>query len=390
MARGRAANGSGTQPRLRPDGRWEIRYTAGIDPATGHPIRKSVYGKTAEEVAKKLREITAAIDAGTWQETKPTRMRLNEWLDIWLNEYTGHLKASTLAEYRQIVRNYIKPGIGGLMLCDIRSPHIQRFVNDLTRGKKALSAGTTKNVFNTLRGALTAACKVGYLKKNPCVGCSLPRAAKNTKTKWLEADEIIAFTEASKGSHCEDLFFVLLNTGMRISECLGLRWSRIDFKNGTITIDGQLTLQRENGQPREIVDTKNGKSRTFKPALAVMERLQVVQRRQKEWRLRAGEIWDNPNGLVFTNEAGEALPYKTVRDRFQAVMKKAGITGRTLHTLRHTCISELCRAGVDPKTVSAMMGHATVRFTLDVYGHVTEAMQDEAAQKMQAQILARG
>ena len=74
MARGRAANGSGTQPRLRADGRWECKYCAGRDPGTGKLIRKSVYGKTSAEAAKKLREVTAALDAGTY--TEPKRMML--------------------------------------------------------------------------------------------------------------------------------------------------------------------------------------------------------------------------------------------------------------------------------------------------------------------------
>ena len=84
MARGRAANGSGLQPRKRTDGRWEARYETGIDPRTGKTQYKCIYGKTAEECAKKLRAATAAVDAGTYME--PSRMTLGRWLDIWLEE----------------------------------------------------------------------------------------------------------------------------------------------------------------------------------------------------------------------------------------------------------------------------------------------------------------
>ena len=93
MARGRATNGSGMQPRKRKDGTWEARYTVGTDPATGKQIRKSVYGKTAAEVAEKLRAATASIDAGTYLE--PQRMFLRDWLDVWLSEYCGAIKAGT-------------------------------------------------------------------------------------------------------------------------------------------------------------------------------------------------------------------------------------------------------------------------------------------------------
>ena len=83
MPRGRATNGNGTI-RRRKDGRWEARYTAGYNSGTGKPIRRSIYGDTEGQVAKQLREITAAIDAGTYIE--PERMALKKWLDIWETE----------------------------------------------------------------------------------------------------------------------------------------------------------------------------------------------------------------------------------------------------------------------------------------------------------------
>lgn len=133
MPRGCAANGSGTQPHLRPDGRWEIRYTVGTDPGTGKLIRKSLYGKTSDEVAKKLREITAAVDAGTWQE--PQKMPLGEWLDICLSEYCGAIKPSTQKAYSDNVKNHIKPALGAVKLCELQPHMIQGFINSLQRGK---------------------------------------------------------------------------------------------------------------------------------------------------------------------------------------------------------------------------------------------------------------
>ena len=96
MARGRNANGSGTI-RKRADGRWEAIYSLGNDPGTGKLIRKSVYGKTAEEVALKLRAATAAIDNDTYME--PERMTLREWMQIWLSEYIGDVKGGTSTTY---------------------------------------------------------------------------------------------------------------------------------------------------------------------------------------------------------------------------------------------------------------------------------------------------
>ena len=84
----KGAKGGGTI-RQRPDGRWEARYTLGIDPGTGKQIQKSVYGKTQREVRQKLTAITAEIDSGTYQE--PCKMTVNEWLDIWLKEVISQI-----------------------------------------------------------------------------------------------------------------------------------------------------------------------------------------------------------------------------------------------------------------------------------------------------------
>ncbi len=386
MARGRAANGSGTQPRLRPDGRWEIRYTAGVDPGTGKLIRKSLYGRTSEEVARKLRGITAAVDAGTWQE--PQRMPLGEWLDTWLAEYCLGVKPSTLKTYSDVVKNHIRPALGAVKLCELQPHMVQRFLNGLQRGASPLSAKSVKNVHGVLSKALAEAVRVKYMPVNPSTGCILPKVTRE-EIHPFEAEEITRFLEAIKDSPFESLFFVAINTGMRISELLGLRWSRVDFKKGTIKVDAQLLCLRGKGTQRTLGPTKNGKARTFKAAPAVMECLRAVERQQKEWRLRAGEVWDNPLGLVFTSETGGDIPHITIEHHFARVLAAAGIVTHRFHDLRHTFTVEGIKAGVDVKTLSAMLGHSSVAFTLDVYGHVTEAMHDEAANRLQALIVSR-
>ena len=156
-----------------------------------------------------------------------------------------------------------------------------------------------------------------------------------------------------------------------------------------IKVDAQLLVKRGKGSARELGLPKNSKPRSFKPAPAVMDLLRSVERQQKEWRLKAGPAWCNDLGLVFTNEIGQEIPHATVEHRFTRVLESAGIEAHRFHDLRHTFTVESLRAGVDVKTVSEMLGHSSVSFTLDVYGHVTKAMQDEAANKLQAVILGR-
>lgn len=110
MPRGRATNGSGTI-RQRKDGRWEAIYTIGRNPGTGKLVRKSVYGSTADEVARKLRAATAAIDENTYVE--PEKMPLGKWLAIWEAEYLHSVKGSTARAYKTNNRLHIVPALGG-------------------------------------------------------------------------------------------------------------------------------------------------------------------------------------------------------------------------------------------------------------------------------------
>lgn len=388
MARGRAANGSGTQPRLRKDGRWEIKYTAGIDGATGKPIRKSIYGKTSEEVAQKLREVTAAIDAGTYME--PQRMTLRDWLDIWLAEYCMAIKPGTLRGYRDNCKNHIVPALGGIRLCELQPHDVQTFVNRLVRAKngaKPISANTIRNIHGTLSKALSEAVRIRYIQANPANGCILPKATQK-EIHPLEGEQIIQFMDAIKEDSFEPLFFVALNTGMRLSEILGLRWSRVDFKKGTIKVDSQLTVKRGKDTEREIATTKNSKARTFKVAPAVLDKLKKVKQNQLAWKLGAGKAWNNPFDLVFTNEIGDCIPHVTVEHRFTRIMQRLGMEHR-FHDLRHTFATEAIQHGIDHKTLSEALGHYSVGFTMDTYAHVTDAMQEDAAARMQQAIMER-
>ena len=128
------AKGSGTI-RKRSDGRWEARYTTGIDPKTGKQIQKSVYGKTQKEVRQKLTEVTAEIDSGTYlEQTKDT---VGEWLDTWLKTYALYsVKSYTYDAYERSCNIHIKPALGRIRLSALTAPQIQQFYNSLITEKK--------------------------------------------------------------------------------------------------------------------------------------------------------------------------------------------------------------------------------------------------------------
>lgn len=369
MAKRKAPNGSGTIIK-RKDGRYEARVIVGVNPATGKAIRKSVYAKTQAECAKLQRALVAAVDNGTYAES--STMELSKWLETWLELYTSSITPGTLRSYRNAVQKHIIPALGGTKLCDLKPHMIQKFIRDLEKADKPLSNKTIHNIHGTLHKALEEAVRVEYIPKNPADNTILPKVEK-PKVEPLAGEEIDLFMQAIQDNPSEDVFFVALWTGMRLSELLGLQWSYVDFDKGTIRVDKQLSWKRKEVDERELAKTKNGKARTVTPPNAVMERLRRVKVKQMEAKLRAKGLWNNELNLVFTDELGGSLPQTTVEHRFKRVCASIGLD-RHFHDLRHTFATEGLRLGIPVKTVSEELGHYSSAFTMDVYGHTTTQM----------------
>ena len=181
------------------------------------------------------------------------------------------------------------------------------------------------------------------------------------------------------------VFFVTLFTGMRQGEVLGLTWDCVDLGKGLITINKQIQKAPGGGSVYHLVPTKNSKGRTVTPAPFVMELLRTQRKRQIEWRLKAGPLWED-TGLVFTDELGHHLMPHTVYHNFKHIVTNMGLPDVRFHDLRHSYAVAAIRSGDDIKTVQGNLGHATASFTLDVYGHVTDQMKRESANRMQQYI----
>lgn len=382
---GRAASGDGSIRKkiVKKNGKeytyWEGRYTCGFDPKTGKQKQRSISGKTQAEVAQKLREVTAEIGQGTFKEA--CKLTVGEWSIIWDKDYLIGVKPRTQEAYRSILCTHIRPELGAIKLEALNAHTIQHFYNGLSQ--KGLSAKTVKNVHGVLHELLQQAVRIGYLRMNPSDACTLPRVVKK-EIKPLGDDAIRQFLAAIQGHRFEILLMVTLFTGLREGEVLGLSWDRVDFDKGTLLIDRQLQRAKdESGERRySLVSLKNDKWRRITPADSVMELLRRQWSSQAEWRLRAGPAWED-SGLVFTNELGEHLSPYTVYHNFKRLAASIGIPEARVHDLRHSYAVAAIKSGDDIKTVQGNLGHATASFTLDVYGHVTDQMKRDSAERMQ-------
>lgn len=366
----RRANGEGSVKK-RSNGTWEGRVT--IDNK-----RKSIYGKTREEVREKMAKIIAERDEGIYIE--PTKMTVADMVQLWQTDYLVDVAPSTKARYDIDVRLRILPTLGRVLLSDLTSPMIQRMYHQQL--EKGLSVKSLRCLHGVMHSVLALAVELGYIRKNVSESCRLPRVAVK-KINTVTDERLSIFLQAIHGHSDEDLFFITVFTGMRLGEVVGLTWDCIDFDRGRIHLYRQLIKDRGKNAQYHFGDLKNHQQRVIVPAEAVMNAFKRVKIRQAQWQLKNGLVWSNPEGFVFTNEAGEHLKHATVYKHYKALMEEAGMGHYRFHDLRHTYATLALQNGTDVKTVSSTMGHSTTAFTMDKYGHVSEAMQKDSSQRMQ-------
>lgn len=367
---------------------WEARITVGRDPGTGKQIQRSITGKTQKEVREKLQAAAVSLNEGDYFE--PSKMTLARWVEIWLEEYTGDKKYLTVKHYKAQCKAHIVPSLGAVKLSNLTAPQIQAFYNGLQRA--GLSPKSVRNVHGILTKCLSTAVQVGYLKSNPASMVTLPKVVKK-EINPLTDEQVRDFLQVSIGDEYEILLKVILFTGLRESEAIGLTWDCVDFKAGTVTVCKQL-------QKRPLVDggwvfapLKNDKTRILKPAPFVMELLARRRKEQAEQRLKAGDVWQGwkdsdgmKSALVFTTATGSHLSPQTVYLHYKRLAAQIGAPDSRVHDLRHTFAVISLQNGDDVKTVQGNLGHATAAFTLDVYGHVSEKMKEDSAARMEGYI----
>lgn len=253
---------------------WEARITTGRDPGTGKQIQRSFTGKTQKEVREKMQAVAVEVNQGTY--TTPSKLTVNQWLDIWASDYLGGVKPATVTVYTNNIRLHIKPALGAARLADLRPHMVQQFVNGLK-----LSPASVRLAYKVLHQALEKAVKLEYIPRNPSADCELPRLEQK-EIHPLDDNQVSALLEAVKGSLLEPLVTLALFTGLRQSELLGLTWDRIDFQGGTILIDRQLVRTGHRAGAGLFISPKSGKSRTISPAPSALKVLREQKRRQAE------------------------------------------------------------------------------------------------------------
>ncbi|WP_211210872.1 tyrosine-type recombinase/integrase [Sporichthya polymorpha] len=341
----------------------------------GKRRRPIVTGATKAEVVAKLRQLRGAQDKGVDIAAPPRT--LAAWLDEWMTDIKAldGTRPSTLDRYRIAIDSHIKPGLGQIRLDKLRPRDVQLF---LAARAEVVAPATVVKIHAVLRSALSDAERLDLIARNAAKAARSPSLAKPER-RVLTVEEAKRLLTAAASNRLEGVLVVALTLGLRRGEILGLRWSDVDLDNRVLHV--RQAVQRAGGSLR-IVEPKTHRSRRVLPIPAVAVPAFERQRaRQAAERLAAGPAWQD-NGLVFASTLGTPMEPRNVNRRFELLRASADLDWLRMHDLRHACATFLIAHGVDHRTVMEVLGHSTIRLTMDTYTHVLDERLRAAAEAM--------
>jgi integrase len=369
--------------RERSPGRWAIVLEI-RDPETGRRKRKwhnFVGTKRAAQI--ECSRLISELSGGAYVE--PTRTTLAEFLDRWLDHIKTQVSPRSHERYVEIARKNIAPLLGSTTLAKLQPVAISTaYAKALTSGRRdgkgGLAPRTVHHMHRILRQALQQAVRWQILARNPADAVKPPRVERRKGTT-LSADQAAQLLGALTHSRIYWPTLIALATGMRRGEISALRWQAIDLERGTLQV--VETIEQTKTSLR-FKPPKNGKTRAITlPAFAVAE-LRRWKTEQAQELLRLG-IRQAASTLVCGRIDGEvhsplALTYEFAR----FIRQMPDLPQVRFHDLRHSHATQLLSTGIHPKIAQERLGHSSISVTLDLYSHVVESMQDEAASRVDA------
>lgn len=282
---------------------------------------------------------------------------------------------------------------GNTKLTKLTTASLQDFFN--YKVDNEISVKTALNIERALHECLKLAVEMDLLKKNPCDGIHMPSREKEEVVILSMAQER-ALLDVSQEFRLGCFVRFNLMTGLRIGELLGLRWEDVDFLTPCIRIrrtlgrlqkrETALGQEQRKGPATEIVVTApktKSSRRTIPLTESAKQELQEWKARQDREKYLAAEAWENPENYVVTQENGKYYEPKTFTHYYEKMLAAAELPHFKYHALRHTFASRALEQGMDYKTLSSILGHTSVAFTMDTYAHVLEDFKQEQMAKLE-------
>lgn len=353
----------------RKDGRWEGRYIKGRQ-LNGSIHYGYVYGKKYYDVKQKLTLIKSQLPHYQEQTIYSYSGTVQDWAVYWLENFVlPTVKLSTYVSYKSKLSVHILPQLGETKLTELKKEELQSLCDQL---EKKLSGTSVHAVFRVFHTCLGVAQEKELIAKNPADALRLPKLGKRS-SKALSVGEQKRLKQVANSTTNGLAVLIALETGMRIGEISGLRWSDIDWERREIHV--QRTLQR--------LTDNNGKSQIVEGVPKTVSSTRVIPLSKRLYHLLWQQKDASENAYILSNTEKSVEP-RVVRYQFKQMSKAAGLSEVTFHTLRHTFATRCLEAGVNIATISALLGHRSIKMTLDVYTHSLLSQEREAIDQVSA------
>lgn len=350
--------------------------------------RRAIKGgfRTQKDAQAAMSKVIAAVEEARF--VAPSTLSLRDYLlREWLPAIKATVRPATFSSYAMLAEQHIVPSLGSTKLQRLTPAAINALYGRLLesgriKGEGGLSVSSVRRVHAVLHRALRDAVRWGYLQASPAEGADPPRQNGNHAERpvW-DREQLLAFLDSVKDDRLFALWRLLAMTGARRGEALGLRWEDLDIEAATITIRRSLGVVESKliiSDPK----TKRGR-RTIALDPLTLEALKAHAARQADERQEWDEAWTD-SGYLFTREDGSALHPYAVSAMFRRHSRAAALPEIPLHSLRHSYATLAISSGVNPRIVSARLGHSTVALTLDIYSHVLPQADAQAASQIAA------
>lgn len=379
----------------RSNGTYEYRWR------TESGKRQYLYAKTLEELRDK--ELEVLRDKSDGIRTVNRNITINDVYDLWRKLKKG-LKDNTFSNYQYMYEQFVYDDLGKKKIADIKRSDIRRFYNFLADDLH-LKVATIDNVHTVLHQVLDLAVEDEYLRNNPSDNAlkelkqSHDFDGERRKALTLEEQKrLIAFLERSEQyNHWLPIITVMLEAGLRVGEATGLRWEDIDLENGLIDINHTLIYYNHRvGGCYFAVNTPKSKAgyRSVPMTSAVKEAFVRERRYQAENGITCDVQIEGYTDFVFINRFGKTQHQGTINKAIRRIIRDCNgealemvAAGKmrkkdlvllpkfSCHSLRHTCATRLCEAGVNMKVVQDVLGHADISTTMNIYTDATKSFK---------------